>query len=145
MPPNNPCSRLLVEMGDGVTVARFPDTQALDWLSTQDMAEQIDALARVAGPGALLLDIGNIKALSSAGLSLLLRLHRRLQPAGGRLVLCNVLPPIREVLEVTRLTALFGVRDAQGVEQRSSSGPTEHYLAKLPNAWPCRRQAPGSG
>jgi anti-anti-sigma factor len=145
MLPNNHRSRLVVERVDGCAVARFCGTEPLDWPSTQEIGEQLDALAHAAGPGALLLDIGNVGGLSGVGLGWLLRLHKRLHEAGVQLVVCNVMPRVREALEVTGLTALFGVRDAQGVEQRSSSGSTEHYLAKLPNAWPCRRQAPGSG
>ena len=49
----------------------------------------------------IVLNLGNIGFLDSRGLSALLSLHRSLA-GGGRLVLCNVPPPVGKVFSMTR-------------------------------------------
>ena len=48
--------------------------------------------------------------LSSAALGKLITLNRKLQSAGGKLVLCNIDPQIYEVFEITKLNKLFNIQ-----------------------------------
>ena len=51
--------------------------------------------------------------LSSAALAKLITLNKKLQAAGGKLILCNIDPQIREVFEITRLNKLFTIHDEE--------------------------------
>jgi anti-sigma B factor antagonist len=51
------------------------------------------------------LDFKHTGFFSTAGMRPLLSLHRKLQPDGGRIVLCNLRPELVEVFQVTRLVS----------------------------------------
>jgi anti-anti-sigma factor len=57
----------------------------------------------------LLLDLQNVRYMTSTGLQVLLALRRKLHAARGRLILCNPSPQVVEVSDVTRLNTLFEV------------------------------------
>jgi hypothetical protein len=60
------------------------------------------------GPHTVFLDLSRVEYVSSEGLGKLLRLHKRVQAAGGRLSLCNV-HGLLEVFEVPGLHNLLDV------------------------------------
>jgi anti-sigma B factor antagonist len=62
----------------------------------------------------LLLDLSGIRYVSSTGLGLLVGLNHRIRAAGGRLLLGNVGPAVREVLAVTRLDTVLEVLPDDG-------------------------------
>jgi anti-anti-sigma factor len=57
----------------------------------------------------VVLDLGQIEHLAGFGLSKVVRLYRDLAQAQGRLALCHVVPPLAEVVKVTRLDRLLPV------------------------------------
>jgi anti-anti-sigma factor len=59
------------------------------------------------------LDLGNVVFLSSTTLGLLVGFHKRLQEAGGRLIVTNVHGEIHEVFSVTKLDHVFEIRSAE--------------------------------
>ena len=63
-----------------------------------------------AGRRKILLNFGNVEYLSSAALGKLITLNKKLQAAGGRLILCNIDPQIYEVFEITKLNKLFNIQ-----------------------------------
>jgi anti-anti-sigma factor len=67
----------------------------------------LDALAAQLGNRHLLLDLSDLAFIDSTGLGALFRLQRKLQGQGRRLVLCASQPAVRQLLDITRLTALF--------------------------------------
>ena len=56
----------------------------------------------------LVLDLGDVPFITSAFLSALMAAYRRARAGGGWLRIANCQPLVRQVLEVTRLTKLFG-------------------------------------
>ena len=58
----------------------------------------------------LLLNFNNVEYLSSAALGKLITLNKKLQAAGGRLILCNIDPQIYEVFEITKLDRFFNIQ-----------------------------------
>jgi anti-sigma B factor antagonist len=85
---------------------------SLDDGKAEVVGERLCALADQLGPCTLLLDFSNVGYVSSALLGLLIRLHKRLGAAGGRLRLRNLSPRVYEVFEVTRLNTILDVRRA---------------------------------
>ena len=66
-----------------------------------------------AGARSLLLDLGDVDYISSAGLRVLLVLARRMRDLQGRLVLCGLTGPVRQVFQLAGFLPLFRVEPSQ--------------------------------
>ena len=104
-----PRRRLEVEDVGDVTVVNFTDRKILDEQNIQLIGEQLFSLVDESGRKKILLNFGNVEYLSSAALGKLITLNKKLQAAGGRLILCNIDPQIYEVFEITKLNKLFNI------------------------------------
>jgi len=102
--------RLEVEDIGDVTVINFIDKKILDEQNIQVIGEQLFGLVEQEGRRKLLLNFGNVEYLSSAALGKLITLNKKLQGAGGRLILCNIDPQIYEVFEITKLDKFFNIQ-----------------------------------
>lgn len=82
-------------------------------LNAQSAPEFADALLEYAlGEEAqLVIDLSNLKAIDSTGLSVLINLAARSRMSSGRLLLANPTPLIQGVLEVSRLNQFFDIYD----------------------------------
>jgi anti-sigma B factor antagonist len=101
--------RLEVEDVGDVTVVNFTDRKILDEQNIQLIGEQLFSLVDESGRKKILLNFGNVEYLSSAALGKLITLNKKLQAAGGKLILCNIDPQIYEVFEITKLNKLFNI------------------------------------
>jgi anti-sigma B factor antagonist len=99
----------LEELGD-VTVVSFTDRKILDEQNIQIIGDQLFSLVDEQGRKKILLNFGNVEYMSSAALGKLITLNKKVNTAGGRLVLCNIDPQIREVFEITKLDKLFVIK-----------------------------------
>jgi anti-anti-sigma factor len=75
-----------------------------------------DPLAKILGTtafvGPLLLGMGGVSFVDSAGIGWLLGTHRRLEAAGGKLVLHSVNPRVEQMFSLVRLsTVMYIARD----------------------------------
>jgi anti-sigma B factor antagonist len=102
--------RLEVEHIGDVTVVNFVDRKILDEQNIQVIGDQLFSLVEQDGLRKLLLNFGNVEYLSSAALGKLITLNKKLQAAGGRLILCNIDPQIHEVFEITKLDKFFNIQ-----------------------------------
>jgi len=102
--------RLEIEDIGDVTVVCFTDRKILDEQNIQIIGEQLFSLVDEMSRKQLLLNFSNVEYMSSAALGKLITLNKKVQATGGRLVLCNIDPQIREVFEITRLDKLFTIR-----------------------------------
>jgi anti-sigma B factor antagonist len=102
--------RLEVEDIGDVTVINFVDRKILDEQNIQIIGEQLFGLVDQEGRRKLLLNFGNVEYLSSAALGKLITLNKKLQAAGGRLILANIDPQIHEVFEITKLDKFFNIQ-----------------------------------
>jgi anti-sigma B factor antagonist len=105
----------LKDIGD-VTVATFTDHYLLDAQNLQIIGEQLFSLVDEMGRRKLLLSFGNVQDVSSLALGMLVTLHKKIQAAGGKLVLCRIDPQIGEVMALTKLDEMFVIR---GEEQEA--------------------------
>lgn len=60
---------------------------------------------------ALLVDLGDLDYISSAGLRVLLIIAKRMQSNRGKLVLCRLRPDVKMIFEVSGLTSIFNIFD----------------------------------
>lgn len=99
---------LEVSMVGQVTVARFAEEIVLSGNRAEAAGERLGAL--LAAPGCrLLLDFARVRSLSSLMLGKLVTLNRVAEASAGKLVLCNLRPEIRDILEITRLSAILSI------------------------------------
>jgi anti-sigma B factor antagonist len=102
--------RLEVEDIGDVTVVNFTDKKILDEQNIQVIGEQLFSLVDELGRRKILLNFGNVEYLSSAALGKFITLNKKVNAAGGRLILCNIDPQIYEVFEITKLNKLFNIQ-----------------------------------
>ena len=72
----------------------------------------------------IVLDLGGVEFIDSAGLGLLVRYLTRSRSARGHLTLCAVPPKISDVLRMTRLKAVFEAHDSEAEAIAASYRPT---------------------
>ena len=102
--------RIDIERIGDVAVVRFMARKLLDEHTILAIGD--DLLVFVEGsPGRVLVNFANIDYLSSSMLRLLLKVQERVEADGGRLVLCNMAPSIRDLFKVTTLDRLFDICD----------------------------------
>jgi anti-sigma B factor antagonist len=113
MTPQPRRRRLEVEDIGDITVVNFVDKKILDEQNIQVIGEQLFSLVDELGRRKVLLNFKNVEFLSSAALGKLITMNRKLQSAGGKLVLCEIDPQIYEVFEITKLNKLFTIQKGE--------------------------------
>jgi anti-anti-sigma factor len=68
------------------------------------LTESLDA-----GRSKLVIDLAGVTYVSSSGLRALLSVRRRARSEGGDVVLCNMLPRVREIFEMVGFISLFKI------------------------------------
>ncbi len=92
---------------DEATVLTFLPGMIANW-----RAEQVEELtSATGGVQRVVADLSHFDAIPSVLLGRVLRLHRVLDQAGGRLKLCSLSPKVRIALEATNLDAVFDICD----------------------------------
>jgi anti-sigma B factor antagonist len=102
--------RLEVEdMGD-IAVVNFVDKKILDEQNIQMIGDDLFRLVDELGRKKVLLNFQNVEFMSSAALGKLITLHRKLQGAGGKLVLCKIAKDIQDVFRITKLDKILDIK-----------------------------------
>jgi anti-sigma B factor antagonist len=101
--------RLEVEQIGEVAVVSLTSRKLLSEESIQAVGEELSHLVDQSDRKKLLLNFSKIEHMSSAMLGMLIRLHKKVLMAGGKLVLCGIDPQIREVFEITKLDKVFPI------------------------------------
>jgi stage II sporulation protein AA (anti-sigma F factor antagonist) len=82
--------------------------------STNASALEADLLAQVEkGERKVVLDLSRLDYISSAGLRVILLLAKRLKQQSGGLVLCGLLPHVREVFEISGFLGILTAVDSR--------------------------------
>jgi anti-anti-sigma factor len=95
------------DFGDVTVVRLRPPRKMLDDDTVRTVFEPITSLVSSAGRAKLVLSLGGVEFLPSMALGKLVMLNRKAEAANGRLALCQITPPVDEVLETTHLKGLF--------------------------------------
>lgn len=91
-------------------VAVFVPAGRIDSQTSKMFEEAV--LAQIAdGSTRMVFDFSDLAYISSAGLRVVLLAGKRLRAAGGKLVLANLQPAIREVFEISGFLGLFTVTE----------------------------------
>lgn len=92
---------------DGILVAEFWDCFRLDPAPVQDLRAAYEAHLKNGGRPEVVVDLSGVGFAGSAALGNFVAIHRLARQRGGRLILCNVDPTVREVLRASKLDVLF--------------------------------------
>jgi anti-anti-sigma factor len=90
-----------------IKLARLQDDDA------QSLFKQIYSLIDDMGRRNLVLNLHVVEYLPSMALGKLVMLNRKAQAAQGRLVLCELSPGVDEIIQATRLSDLFAIRQTE--------------------------------
>ncbi len=85
-----------------VTVASFRDERIVNDDVIQEVGEELRSLVAERGRRSIVLNFGRVKAISSAAISVLLFLKKRVEATQGQLRLCCIHPELMEVFHLHR-------------------------------------------
>ncbi len=83
---------------------------ALDAMASGDVRKQLSDLVRD-GSLRLVVDLSEVHRIDSTGLGALVTTLKGARDRGGELVLASLTPPVRTVVELTRLHRVFDIYD----------------------------------
>ena len=98
-----------IEKGTDVTIVTFQEENILEEQQIRKLERLILPMIRERPDKRLVLNFENVRFMSSAFLGLLVKVHKRVIEAGGRLQLYNLDPKIYKVFEITKLTTIFDI------------------------------------
>lgn len=110
---------LIVE-GD-LAVATYHRTALSDEDNIEQMGHELFSLVEQQNFRRVILNVSMVQYMTSAAIGKWITLHRKLARNDGSLVLCEIQPPIREILETSRLLSYFNTADS--VESARSRFP----------------------
>jgi anti-anti-sigma factor len=102
---------IVVEKQNGVSVIRFVDDKIMDTKRIQQVNDELNAVADESTSGGMLLNLENVRFLSSAAINKLIVLDKRIKSIGGDIRLSNLRPEVRDVFSITNLDRLFTIYD----------------------------------
>ena len=110
---------IVVEKQDGVSVIRFVDDKIMDSKRIQLVNDELTSVADESKTGGLLLNMENVRFLSSAAINKLIVLDKRVKTIGGEIRLSNLRPEVRDVFSITNLDRLFTIFDSSTEAMKS--------------------------
>jgi len=108
-----PSHWLEVETVADVAVARFTRPRLLEEDTVQAVGQELLRLAEDTGCRKFVLNFGRVESLTTAFFSKLVALHRQVERQGGRLVLCQVSPFVREIFKILELPRPVAVYEGE--------------------------------
>ena len=58
----------------------------------------------------LVINLSQVDFVSSAGLRVFLMTAKKLQPVNGKVALCNVIPEVKEVFDISGFSSMFAIK-----------------------------------
>ncbi|MBI1387904.1 MAG: anti-sigma factor antagonist [bacterium] len=99
-----------IEEQNGVTVIEL----TIDELDADTVAEfNQRAEACLAASDRLILDMNRLKFIDSSGLGAVLSVKRKLDARQGKMALCRLSAPVREIMDLVRLSSVFQIADTR--------------------------------
>ena len=99
------------QMVEGVGVARVKHEKITDFEANALRGDLSDAAQKF--NYRLAIDLTNVLLLASAGIGVLVHMHKTCHEHGGKISVFGVTPDIQKLLELTRLTRLFPIATDQ--------------------------------
>jgi anti-anti-sigma factor len=100
-------TRLVVQTIKDVTVVTFADSSLVDTLHIDQAGRELYELVDKQDRRKLVIDLSKLTHLSSAVLSVFIALQKKIDGAGGTLILCGLSKPLQKLFKVANLHKLF--------------------------------------
>jgi anti-anti-sigma factor len=100
---SGPPRHLKTRVQEGVLVLTITEPQLHGDKLAHALRQELLAVIAQPASSKVALDLQPVQAMSSEAFRPLLSLRRKLEEAGGRLVLCNLAPAVAKTLQATRL------------------------------------------
>jgi anti-sigma B factor antagonist len=114
MSPTAP-QHLRVETVTGVTIVSIVDNDLLSEEIIQEVGDQLFRLVEEQGETRLVLSFRDVRFMSSAMVGQLVKLHKKVAKANGRMILCGFSPVLREVFRISQLDRLLEIQENEQV------------------------------
>ncbi len=102
---------ITVKYIDGVAVVSFLETMSMfEGDKVQAVGKELTDLVESRKEPKILLNLGNAHFISSAMLAHLVKLHRKIHDAKGRIKLCGLRPVIMDAFQVSRFDKIFDIQ-----------------------------------
>jgi anti-anti-sigma factor len=85
----------------------------MDTVAAPEFEKACDPFLR-AGEKTIVLDLSGLEYISSMGLGYLLSVNKKLQAAGGRLIVCGLTGLVKEVFRISGFNKLFQTYETTG-------------------------------
>jgi anti-sigma B factor antagonist len=105
--------RITVENGTDVTIVTFEEENILEEQQIRRLERALMPVVRDNDSKRLVLNFERVRFMSSASLGLLVKVHKRVVEQGGHLQLYNLDPKIYKVFQITKLTQIFDIVQAE--------------------------------
>lgn len=97
--------------GENVAVVTILESRILDESNIADIGAELMDLVKKRYMIKMVLDLGEVKYLSSAVLRQLIAVYKAIKSENGELKLCRVNPEVREVFKITQLDKMMEIYD----------------------------------
>jgi anti-sigma B factor antagonist len=97
--------------GDNIAVVSILESRILDESNIVDIGNELMDLVKKRYMIKMVLDMGEVKYLSSAVLRQLIAVYKAIKAENGDLKLCRVHPEVREVFKITQLDKMIEIKD----------------------------------
>ena len=98
---------------EDIAVVRLVDQKVIDPDRIHLLGEELLSLAQGTDGQRLLINMDNVRFLSSSAINKLIVLERRVTGAGGKIKLSNLSPEVAEVFNITQLNSVFDICDSE--------------------------------
>jgi anti-anti-sigma factor len=105
-----------IDQVDGITLVTFTQSEIVELDAVEQVGEQLYKLIEYYSSSRIVLNLVNVRQMSSLLIGKLLGLNGRIQTAGGRLVLCHVTQTIYDIFKAVNL---FRILDVYGTEDEA--------------------------
>ena len=102
-----------LEAAGSASVVKFKDKRVMDPARIEMLGKELEMVAGSPQGQKLTVDFDNVKFISSAAISKLVVLEKRIRANGGKLRLSNLRPEVRDVFSMARLDSVFDIDDLQ--------------------------------
>ena len=106
---------LRIETITGVTIVSIVDNDLLAEEVIQEVAEQLFRVVEEQGETRLVVSFRDVRYMSSAMVGQLVKLHKKVVKANGRMILCGFSPTLREVFRISHLDRLLDIQENEQV------------------------------
>ncbi len=120
-----PFKCIQIEQIDDVSVVKLVDEKVMDPTRIELLGKELLSLSDSESAPLVVINFGSVKFFASAAINKLIVLERRVKARGGRLMLTDLGPEIKDLFGFTHLNSLFRIRNDQATAMKEMAEPVE--------------------